>query len=46
MPQRLRVRRRTDVVHDVDRYAWFAPGDERKLGLSAVAVRLLAGDQA
>ena len=41
-PQRLRVRRRLDVVHDTDRYAWFAPDDKRKFGLSAVAVRLLA----
>ena len=46
IPQRLRIHRRTDVVHDVDRYAWFTPGEERKLGLSAVAVRLLAGDLA
>ena len=46
IPQRLRVRRRADVIHDADRYAWFTPGDERKLGLSAVAVRLLAEDLA
>ena len=42
IPQRLRIRRRTDAVHDADQYVWLAPGDERKLGLSAVAVRLLA----
>ena len=41
-PQRLRIHRRTDAVHDADRYAWFTPADERRLGLSAVAVRLLA----
>ena len=45
-PQRLRISRRADVVHDTDRYAWFTPGEERKLGLSAVAVRLLAEDPA
>ena len=46
IPQRLRIRRRTDVVHDADRYAWFVPGEERKLGLSAVAVRLFTEDLA
>ena len=42
-PHLLRVRRRADTVSDADRYAWFTPADERKFGLSAVAVRLLAG---
>ena len=41
-PHLLRVRRRADIVSDADRYVWFAHADERKLGLSAVAVRLLA----
>ena len=42
-PHLLRVRRRADGVFDGDRHAWFAPTDERRFGLSAVAVRLLAG---
>ena len=41
-PHLLRTSRRTDIVFDADRYAWFTPTDERKFGLSAVAVRLLA----
>lgn len=45
-PLVLRVRRRADLVSDGDRYAWFAPAGERKLGLSAVAVRLLDGIKA
>ena len=42
-PHLMRTRRRADIVADSDRYVWFAPDDERRLGLSAVAVRLLAG---
>ena len=42
-PHLMRMRRRADIVADSDRYVWFAPDDERRLGLSAVAVRLLAG---
>ena len=42
-PHLMRVFRRADMVSDADRYAWFARTDEQKFGLSAVAVRLLAG---
>ncbi|MDE0054773.1 MAG: A/G-specific adenine glycosylase [Gammaproteobacteria bacterium] len=42
-PHLMRTGRRADILSDSDRHVWFAPNDERRLGLSAVAVRLLAG---
>ena len=41
-PHVMRAGRRADIVSDSDRHVWFAPDDQRRLGLSAVAVRLLA----
>lgn len=42
-PHLMHADRRVDLVSDSDRYVWFTPNDKRRLGLSAVAVRLLAG---
>lgn len=42
-PHVMRVGRRADIVSESDRYVWFTPNDDRRLGLSALAVRLLAG---
>ena len=42
-PHLLRASRRADIVFDADRFAWFTPTDQQRFGLSAVAVRLLAG---
>ena len=45
-PHLMRARHRANIVSDSDRHVWFTRDDERRLGLSAVAVRLLAGTQA
>lgn len=42
-PHYLWVRDRPNEIRDVDRYVWYLPGQNQKLGLSAMAVKLLGG---
>jgi A/G-specific adenine glycosylase len=41
-PLRIEVRTASSCVADLDRWRWYSTGDNEPLGLSAVAVRLLA----